>query len=214
MRAVIFANGLRPNPERIQAMIRPDDLRIAADGGARNALACGVTPHLLVGDFDSLTPTELSAFRAAGAQTIEYPVRKDYTDLELAMQQACERQCSETLIVGGLGARWDQTLANLLLPAAFPGMQVRLVDGLQELSFINPGKTLEVRGQPGDTVSLIPVGGDAENIVTDGLEYPLSGEALVLGSTRGVSNVLLGHQATISLGRGLLICIVIHQQAQ
>lgn len=211
MRAVIFANGVLTHPERVQSLLRPGDWLIAADGGARHALACGVTPHLLVGDFDSLTAAELEAFRAGGTQLIEFPARKDYTDLELALQQAAGRGCSEALILGALGDRWDQTLANLLLPSGFPALKVRLVDGLQELALIRAGETLTVHGQPGDTVSLIPIGGDAGEVRTGGLEYPLHSETLQFGGTRGVSNVLLESEGQISLGRGLLVCVVIHK---
>lgn len=211
MRAFIFANGRLTDTDCIPGLLRPGDLLIAADGGARHALACGLTPHLLVGDFDSLTPAELAAFRAAGTEISQFPTRKDFTDLELALQAAGERGCTEVLIIGALGDRWDQTLANLLLPTAFPNLDIRLVDGLQELALIRPGESKILRGQPGDTVSLIPVAGDAEGITTTGLEYPLLSDTLYFGATRGVSNVLTGQEAAVTLDRGLLICVVIHE---
>ena len=78
---------------------------------------------------------------------------------------------------GRLGARWDQTLANLLLPASevFSGVHIRLLDGLQEVFLLRAGESAEVTGSPGDTVSLIPLGGDAQGVTTDGLEYPSHG---------------------------------------
>jgi tetratricopeptide (TPR) repeat protein len=111
------------------------------------------------------------------------------------------------------------SLANILLPAAFPGLQICLVDGLQEIYFIHPGEKLEITGQAGDTVSLIPLGGDAEGITTRGLEYPLAKETLRLGSTRGISNVLLrqasaADTASVTLEAGLLLCAVIHQSEE
>jgi len=45
------------------------------------------------------------------------------------------------------------------------------------------------------------------------LEYPLTDEVLLLGATRGVSNVLLEAQATISLRQGLLLCVVQHESS-
>jgi thiamine pyrophosphokinase len=212
MRSIIFANGQRSLTKCIMSVLRSDDFLIAADGGARLALACGLTPHLLVGDMDSLTPTELAAFRSAGSKVDMYPPRKDFTDLELALQQAVTHNCDEAVIVGGLGARWDQTIANLLLPVAFPSMKVRLIDGLQEITVISAGKAHTIQGEPGDTVSLIPVGGDAAGVSTSGLEYPLHAEKLRLGTTRGVSNVLIAREAQVTLEHGRLMCVVIHQQ--
>jgi thiamine pyrophosphokinase len=214
-RAVIFANGLIGNPETARKSIRQEDILIAADGGARHCRSLGLNPHYLIGDFDSLEVAEQQAFRDAGTLVIQHPVRKDFTDLELALRYALELNVDEILILGGLGARWDQTLANLLLPAAeaFAAVHIRLLDGTQEVFLMRQGESAQVIGVPGDTVSLIPIGGDAHGVTTDGLEYPLNREALIFGATRGVSNVLIKNLATIQLQAGMLLCVVIHGEA-
>jgi thiamine pyrophosphokinase len=209
---VIFANGQLNGLARLQ----PDDLIIAADGGAQHCLKLGIRPQVVIGDFDSVSVDELETLRLQGTEIIAYPARKDYTDLELALLEAQQRGAEQVLLVAALGRRWDQSLANLLLPAAFPGLRISLVDGPQEISFIRPGERLEITGQAGDVVSLIPIGGDAEGITTHGLEYPLRAETLHLGSTRGISNVLLPQapgagKASVTLEAGLLLCAVIHQ---
>jgi thiamine pyrophosphokinase len=212
LRAVIFANGqLNGTPG-----LRPDDLIIAADGGARHCLKLGLRPQVVIGDFDSTSPDELETLRLQGAEIIAFPARKDYTDLELALLEAWQRGADQVLLLAALGRRWDQSLANLLLPAAFPGLRISLVDGPQEITFIHPGEVLEINGQAGDTVSLIALGGNAKGVTTHGLEYPLMAETLHLGSTRGISNLLLpeastGDKASVTLEAGLLLCAVIHQ---
>jgi thiamine pyrophosphokinase len=90
------------------------------------------------------------------------------------------------------------------------GICVRLVDGNQEILIVHPGETLTIQGQTGDIVSLIPLAGDAHEIITHGLEYPLHAERLAFGSTRGVSNVLVEETASISLNAGMLMVILIH----
>jgi thiamine pyrophosphokinase len=214
-RAVIFANGLLGSPEAARRALHPGDILIAADGGARHCEALGLIPHHLVGDFDSLAPHELEDLVNKGVSIYQHPARKDFTDLELALRHARHLGADEILVLGGLGARWDQTLANLLLPAAeaFASVRIRLLDGPQEVFLLRRGETAEVTGSPGDTVSLIPLGGDAQGVMTIGLEYPLSGETLAFGATRGVSNVLLGESATIHLQGGLLLCVIIHGEA-
>ena len=82
---------------------------ICADGGLAHAKARGVTPDLIVGDFDSLGQIP------QGENVRVHPVAKDETDSFLAVRYALERGCSEFLIYGGLGGRFDHTLANVQL---------------------------------------------------------------------------------------------------
>jgi thiamine pyrophosphokinase len=209
LRAVIFANGGFTRPPEFL----PDDMIIAADGGARHCIRLGIKPDLVVGDFDSIEKDELDQLLALGCKLIRYPTHKDFTDLELALQHAHQHGATEVLVLAALGRRWDQTLANVLLPAgqAYTGLKVRLLDGPQEILLVHPRQTLELHGEPGDTLSLIPLMGDATGITTGNLEYPLQGETLHFGSTRGVSNVMQAKTATVYLETGLLLCVVIHQ---
>jgi thiamine pyrophosphokinase len=212
LRVVIFANGVLSDPQSAKAQIRPDDLIIAADGGTLHSLALGLRPDIVIGDFDSLDPADLAQLEMSGTELIRHPARKDYTDLELALKHAKQLGAWQILIIGALGERWDQTLANLLLPASedFSTLDIRLVDGPQEISLVKSGHVTEIRGNPGDTLSLIPLYGDATGIMTKGLEYVLNDGTLRFGSTRGISNVLLENTAEISCQKGLLVGVLIH----
>jgi thiamine pyrophosphokinase len=212
-RAVIFANGDLWDPAYAKGLIREEDLIIAADGGGVHCLEMGLQPDIVIGDLDSLPAEALEQFERKGSEVIRYPERKDYTDLELAILLAKQRGAGEVLVMGALGQRWDQTLANLLMPAgeAFKELRIRLLDGHQAIQLMHGGECLRLTGSPGDTVSLVPLAGNARAITTQGLEYPLNGEDLIFGSTRGISNVLLGETAAISLEEGLLLVVTIHQ---
>jgi thiamine pyrophosphokinase len=213
LRAIIFANGVLARPEAVRPILHPDDLLIAADGGSAHYRAIDLTPQVVIGDLDSLEPGELARLEAAGAQVLRYPERKDFTDLELALRYARSAGAEEALVFGALGARWDQTLANLLLPAAaeLQGMNIRLVDGPQEIQLLRAGQPFTLHGRPGDTLSLVPLGGDAHGVTTGQLDYPLDAETLQFGATRGISNVFTTATATVRLESGLLLCVVIHQ---
>ena len=208
-RAVIFANGDLQDRTAARAALRPGDRLIAADGGLQHLQALGLTPDVVVGDLDSISPAQAQALDRDGLRVVRYPVRKDETDLELALRLALAEGAGEVLILGGLGGRWDQTLANLLLVAHpdFRGVNVRLLDGRQQLVLIQ-GRT-QIEGQPGDLVSLIPLGGDATGVTTHGLEYPLENGTLRFGSTLGISNVLLDRQAEVEVRSGWVMCIII-----
>jgi thiamine pyrophosphokinase len=210
MRVIIFANGELANPQEARRLLQPDTLVIAADGGTRHALATGVTPDIVVGDLDSLSPDDQARLKAIGTQLIRFSPHKDETDLELALLHAARRGAKEIVILGALGGRLDQTIANVLLLAlpALKGADVRIVEGAQEAFLIQNEAT--IKGQPGDTVSLIPLGGDAEGVTAEGLEWQLDEDTLRFGPARGVSNTLTGKQARVRVRRGSLLCVVKH----
>lgn len=211
MRAVLFVNGDPPEPTTASRLARTADLVVAVDGGSRHALSLNIVPHVVIGDLDSLEPDLRVRLVEAGTRFLPYPTEKDETDLELALLYASEQGADEIFILGALGKRIDQTLANLLLLAhpTLTGIQVRIVAGRQEAFLIRDEAS--ITGHPGDTVSLIPIGGDAHGVTTEGLKWTLADETLRLGPARGVSNVLLGREARVYVREGLLLCVVIHQ---
>jgi thiamine pyrophosphokinase len=216
MRTVIIANGSLSHPKIDLARILPDDWLIAANGGAQHCMALGLTPTVLIGDFDSLEPEQLETLERDEVTVVTHPAHKDKTDLELALIYSMESGSDEILILAGMGDRWDQSLANLILPATpeLKDVRITLVDGPQEATILHSGETLKLSGQPGDTVSLIPLGGSALGVTSHGLEYQLENDTLHFGATRGISNVLQGNQATLYLKQGTLACIMIHSFKQ
>jgi thiamine pyrophosphokinase len=211
MRAIIFANGELSDPSGVQDVLRPDDLIIAADGGTRHALAAGVSPHIVIGDLDSLSPDMQAQVESAGARVVHFSPYKDETDLELALLHAAQGGATEIIILAALGGRLDQTIANLLLLTLpeLQGIDVRIVEGHQAAFLIHAGDDgVPIVGQPGDTVSLIPLRGDAEGVTAEGLEWSLHDDTLRFGPARGVSNVLTAGQARVRIRQGLLLCVV------
>jgi len=210
VRVIIFTNGEINYPQRLLDLIEEGDVLIAADGGARHCLRLGLLPKLVIGDFDSLSETELNNLEEAGAELQRHPTHKDETDLELALLAARDQGAERVVICGALGARWDMTLANILLLAhpEFSSLSIHIVDGPQELSLLQGGQTRQIVGEPGDTLSLMPLLGGANGITTQGLEYPLENGSLRIGATRGVSNVMISHLAQVQLDEGLLLVVL------
>jgi len=208
--AIIFAGGSLPDLEPARRFIDSSCLLIAADGGARHALALGLTPAVIIGDLDSLLPTDRQQAERQGARLLQYPTDKDETDLELALDYALQQNCTRILVVAAFGGRLDQTLANLslLTDPRFAGLDLRLDDGVEEAFFTR--RSAQVRGRAGDLVSLLPWGGPVTGIRTHGLRWALSGETLLPHKTRGISNEMLGPLAEIEIQSGLLL--VIHRR--
>ena len=211
MRVVIFAGGTYQPGKASQKAIMGADMLVAADSGAATALRLGHVPAYIVGDFDSLDTQLVEQLRARGSRIISAAVEKDETDTELAVQLAIEQGATEITLLGALGGeRFDHTIANVLLLAGYDNVPIKIIDGPSTCWLLRgPGSTT-IEGQIGDLLSLLPLTGDATGIRTQGLYYPLHGETLRFGKPRGVSNVLTGEQAEVSLESGLLL--VIHTQ--
>jgi len=204
---VLVLNGPWAFPERLLALLAEADCIIAADGGANHLAEYGLYPHVLVGDMDSISPALLQSLEERGCRIVRFRREKDETDGELALREALALGARRVTILGALGGRIDHALANIALLAmpALDGLEVSLFDGLSWVSLVR--REAEVHGQAGDLVSLIPWGGDALGITTEGLAYPLRDEPLYAGAARGVSNVLLGERARITLREGRLLVI-------
>jgi thiamine pyrophosphokinase len=210
MRAIIIANGQVHDGDFHRSLVAPTDVVICADGGANNALALGLQPQVVIGDLDSLDSNLQAQLEADGCQVLAHPARKDETDLELALYYAIEHGVGDILILGALGGRIDQTLANVLL-LALPELRyvkAKILGGRQEVSLISGEAIIE--GLAGDTLSLLPLTEKVTGIYTEGLEYPLKNDTLYLGPARGVSNVLAAPQARVRIGQGLLLAVIIH----
>jgi len=211
IRAVVLAGGELP-PRRVLDAITAGDglLVIAADSGLDHALALGLPVDVVVGDLDSVSADALATARVAGVEIETHPVDKDATDLELALHAARDRGARRVTVVGGGGGRHDHLLANALVLAAveLADLDLDALVGTARITVVRHEATVE--GRPGSLCSLLPVGGVAHGVHTHGLRFPLRGEDLLPGSTRGVSNELLGDAATVTLADGVLLVVQPH----
>lgn len=208
--ALVVANGPLPDGvAQLATFAAAAALRIAADGGARHFLAAGLRPHFLVGDLDSLPTGDVEALQKSGVAVLRHPARKDATDLELALDVALTQGADEVVVLAALGARWDQTLANMLLLALerYGRVPMCVVEGAQTLRVLRPGQAHQLTGASGDTLSLIPISGAAKGITTSGLDYPMQHGTLPFGATLGVSNVLTSATASVAFESGLLLAM-------
>lgn len=185
MHAVVVAGSLLVS-ELDRNAVEAGDIIIAVDGGADALARIGLTPALLVGDLDSISPGALADLEARGVELLRLQTAKDETDTEAALRLAVERGATEITVFNALGGpRLDHLVGNLLLLTApwLAAARVTLVDGLHEI-FLVKGQAV-VTGRPGDTVSLLPLAGVVQDVRTEGLLYPLRGEPLLQGHARG-----------------------------
>lgn len=212
MRAFVVASS--PQSSQPDAR-RPTsgDMVVAADGGANLCVAWGWPVHLVVGDMDSVTVAVADALKAQGVPFQSYPVEKDETDLEIALKAAVRAGPADIIIAGALGARIDHTLGNLALLALPVLVHVRtsIVDGGQTIWLVRD--RLQVFGKPGDTLSIIPFGGDARGVSVSGVHWPLECADLPLGPSLGLSNRLTAECAEVEVTGGTVLAIHTRSEA-
>lgn len=210
MKALIFANGTPFDGTMVQQALAHAEgaLLIAADGGAHLAQHFGLRTQIVVGDMDSVDPQLLAEWHDLGMAIYRYSPEKNETDLELALMFAAEHGAHWIRVLGAIGGRFDQMLANVYLLALeeLRERDVALVAGEQIIRLLRAGEHT-LHGEVGDTVSLIPVSGDVHSIRTEGLKYPLRQETLYFGPARGISNVMTAEHAHLSFHSGYLLCV-------
>jgi thiamine pyrophosphokinase len=224
-------------PALVSRLAETTDFIVAVDSGAELVRQAGLTPDLLLGDFDSISPATLAAFRAAGVECATYDAYKDATDIELALEELRHRGFTAVLATNVLGGRVDHELASLgsLAAAAEQGMAVTVVEERESCVFLSaasermngagasassinerpkngvaPRATLRLdfsRTKRPAFISLIPWGGEA-TVSISGVEWELDHAPLAPTSSRGVSNTPKTTQVQIKAHQGTLIAIL------
>ena len=181
--------------------IEKEDLVIAADGGVKHTEKLGLTPDVILGDFDSL------GFVPEGAE--RHPVEKDDTDAMLAIRRGFSLGCDRFVIYGGLdGERLDHTLANFqsLQYLADRGAVGYLVGKKYLVTVVKNGR-LSFSAEAEGILSVFCLGPEAEGVTLSGLKYPMENGRLSSGFPLGVSNHFVGEKAQISVDDGSLLVL-------
>jgi thiamine pyrophosphokinase len=209
VREIVVLAGGAPLPLDEHLVVPPDAQVIAADGGLELAAPLGLHVDVIVGDLDSVDPGSLAEAERAGARIEQHPVDKDATDLALALDLAIAAGPDRITVLGGGGGRADHELSLWLLLAAetYAGAEVRAWSGRARTDVVRARRPGAIVGRAGELVSLLPVHGPACGVRTDGLRFPLDREDLTAGSSRGVSNQLLGRRARVTVTDGVLLVV-------
>ena len=202
----LVANGHIDDLAKIRSLIKKYPRIVAVDGGLCHCKAMGISPHLIVGDFDS-APKELLDEYAV--PKISLKVDKDKTDLEVAIEHEINLGAKHLTVFGGWGGRIDHSLTNALLLTRFPE-QIRMETEL-EIVFAIAGTT-RIACQKGQTLSLLPLCGPVSGITTKGLKWELNRGTLDPDFI-GISNICLQPEILISIEEGVLLCSMLRGES-
>jgi len=200
---VVLGAGEVVDPKRLAGLIAPGPFVICADGGLIHAPALGLTPNLLVGDFDSLTEPPIDIPR------VTLSPEKNYTDSFYAARQAVEYGHTRLLLTGMLGGRLDHTLANIQLLAglAKDGADAMVTDGQTDLFALAGSGQRALPCRAGCYFSLFALE-TCRGLSIFGAKYRLDNHTLRPHDPRAISNEFAGQDVVISQTGGLLAAVV------
>lgn len=201
MRCLILCSAEIENIDFLRGYITDDCLVICADGGYKHARRLGIVPDLWLGDGDSQGIDEVCA-----AEKKVFPTHKDFTDTDLAVEEALARGADEIVIAGGTGGRLDHEFSHfcLLKKILDRGAKGFLVDEKNEITMENKNFTL--RGNDKKYVSFFPYGGSVTGFSITGLRYTARNMTLDCGEAAASSNCFDGDdEAHISLETGYVL---------
>ena len=199
MRILILANGSKPSADLLGSLQEKCDRFVAADGGGNAAIKMGFRPDTIIGDLDSFSHTG-----DFDGELIRNP-DQETNDLEKALELARSLKAVRVDVLGATGKRIDHTLKNLSVLQQFdPFFDILAFYDDLFCTRVLP-RDFSISLPPGHLVSLFPLSGKVEGVVTQGLRYPLNGEPLENGRRDGTSNETVHGPVRIQHASGTLL---------
>ena len=179
---------------------REGDLIIGADRGYLNLKRAGISPDIVMGDFDSYDG------QIACENIVRFPVIKDDTDSAIAIKYAIERGYREIAVYGAIGGNLDHTIANIAHLANYTekGIDISFIDGENVIFALHNSKISFSREAKG-RISVFAYGKGASGVCERGLFYELDNAELSSLVPLGVSNEFTGKESEISVTHGTLL---------
>jgi len=202
---IVCAAPVAGTDEILRACAPIADLLIAVDGGAGVCVAAGYRPDLVVGDLDSLDVAVATELRSRGVEFVVFPVLKDETDLDLALQQARARGCTEVTITGAFSGRLDHTLAAIGTVARAADLRPVIREPHQTGWMLSADHRDALRVTPkGTTFSVLAIT-SAATVSISGSHWQLDHAKLGALQSVGVSNTVVGGAGTVHVHSGVAL---------
>ena len=207
MRCVIISGSPDTNVEEIKSLCTSDDFIVCADSGYSFAEKAGLTPNLIIGDFDSLKE-ELPQ----NTEVVKLNTHKDDTDTEHCVMECIRRGYKDFLLLGSIGGRTDHTFANIATLAFLSEYNYNGIarNNGEEIRILKEG-SYEMNNKKGLIFSVFPYGCESVNVTYKGAEYMLNNKTLTYNVSRGISNVFVDDEAEITINRGRAILLTYYK---
>ena len=201
MKSIIIASGNSIKKEIFNELYMENDFIICADGGLNYIDSLHIMPDLIVGDFDSVDKNLLLKYQ--NVKTRKFLPEKDFTDTELAIEEAINYGYKDIVIFGATGTRLDHTMANIMLIERYikSDINIKIVDDNNYIQILN--KNITLNKKEGYYLSIVPITDYIEGLTLKGLKFPLNNVKVNRGSTLCISNEVIDTRAEIQITNGI-----------
>ncbi len=208
MKGLIVLNGKIEDIETLKEIGNNSDFILSADGGTDYCFKAGLIPNVVIGDLDSITENSLKTIQEKNIPIEKFPVKKDKTDSELAIDHLIDMGIKDITLLGATGSRMDHTLANIFLLRRIleKGAKGKIIDKYNTIYLVDDELVLKKR--EGFFVSLLPIEPDGIIVSLHGFEYELDRVKIEFGATHGISNRVIKEEGLIKLHKGKCYVIV------
>ena len=207
---VIFLNGeYKYSQEFMDKLVSENAVCFCADGGANSAFKYGKMLEVIIGDLDSVEKNVLEYYKSKNVLIKKFPKDKDFTDFELILKEIRKikkdnNYLQQVFVVGGLGKRIDMTLSNLFIMEKYKNL-VFLQEN-EEIFYAE--KSFVLKNKKGYEFSIIPITEKVEKLTLKGFKFETNKIDVKRESSRLVSNVIVGNEASVEFENGKLIIIL------
>lgn len=210
-KALLILNGqLQFSKKNFKKTVNSEaiDQIIAVDGGANKARELALIPDIIIGDLDSVTEENYRYYKKNKVKFIKFPVEKDQTDSEIAVDYCKNNNITKLYFTAALGGRIDQQLANLNLLEYIHelGLKAKIISDKIKIAIIDGRKIF--KNKKGFRLSLIPQTKKVEGLTITGCKYTLKNIDIDRSKSRGISNIIEEDKAELNFETGLLIYIL------
>lgn len=134
MRTIIVANSPVKSFNKIY-QYQENDYLIGVDGGAISIINRNLQLDLAIGDFDSTTEFELIKQKAI--KLLTYPIKKNETDLELAIMNS---PSNDIYIYDNIGGRLDHEILAVNLLYKYQNKNITILNETNKITYLKEGK--------------------------------------------------------------------------
>lgn len=199
MNAILLVHPVPKNIKKIHPF-QPDDLVVAVDSALVEAMNQHLRVDVLIGDFDSLSGSDVDAF---DGQVVKLDTVKDITDTEAAVKYVIDQGVEYITVLGGFGgSRVEHFIANMNLVSRYDVMMKNENTIMYKL---NSGK-YSIKKSDYHYLSIFALT-PIEGLDLNGVKYPLDNHFLPMFDSLCISNEITSDAAKIAFDEGSLLII-------